>query len=217
MINTPKLKTTEELVQALRREREDLIAGRKGIPVNLNPEIVRMVEKKFDVNPALGAEGLLQIAYYQDFREQVQKYQVENNISGLITKTVQLDGKTIKFPYPESQLIITPDDLDVLKAAKSLVFEFFMDYVRQPMVHVSYTIEAKDGSEWDVETTPEFLSYFASQMEWATLDDCSSLLEWGEVSLQIGRGDPNKAPYADERDSDCWFFYAGDRCKCHLA
>ena len=217
MLRSAKVKTTEDLIRILKNERDDLVAGRKGMPMTIPPEITRAVEKRFGLGGALGAEELSQVVYYQDFREQVQKYQVEHGISGLTTKAVHLNGKTIRFPYPESQLIVTPDDFGVLKAAKNRVFDFFLEYVRQPMVYVSHTLAAANGAEWDAETTPEFLSYFAAEMEWATLDDCSSLLEWGEVSLQLGRGDPNKAPYKDELDADSWLFYAGDRCKCHLA
>ena len=207
-----EVKTTEELVELLRAERDALVSGKKGLPMTVDPAIAKEIEKKAGIGGILGVEGLGQIAYYHDFREQVQQYQLKHNVSGLTIEEIELNGKKLRYPRFQDQLLLTADDIDVLKAAKERIVTFFLEYIQQGFFYLSYDLPSKDGGEWEMQITHEFIQYFADCMDWADLW-INSEGDGIAVVLELGYGDPIKAPYTHGKDSDCWLFEAKNCCQ----
>lgn len=205
------IKTTEELIKALKSEREACINGQRTFPLPANAEEV-VAEMAGSLGALLGAEGMIQIANYHDFREQVQAYQLEHQVSGLTIKTIEIDGKTYRFPSVEDQLDLLDSDLQVLAAAKDRAVEVFLEYCRNNLVYCSfdYYHTANDG-EWDIQTTPEYIAHVAEWCEWADIKqhDKHSLM------IFLGWGNPLDAWYSsDKKGSGCMTFEAQIACSC---
>lgn len=212
MSEVKQIKTARELADLLKAERDALVSGEKGLPMTVDSAIAKEIEQNEGVGAFLGVEGMCQIAYYHDFREQVQQYQLKHNISGLTIEEIELNGRKLRYPRSQDQLLLTADDLDVLKAAKERIVAFFLEYVQQGLFYLSHNLYGKGGSEWEMQTTPEFIQYFADCMDWADLRIYSEG-DGIEVTLELGYGDPTEAPFSNGKDSDCWFFAANNCCR----
>ena len=208
-----RIKTTEELEKILEEEFQALHRKKKGLPMDIDDAVAEQIERTAGVFGAmLGVDGMARVNYFNDIREQVQKYQLEHNVSGLLIETIELEGKVLRYPQPVEWLLLTDDDKDVMKAARDRVVNFFADYIQSNCVYLSYTLSNKEGGEWDMETTLDFVVHFAADMDWATLSTGSILNEY-EVSLQVGYGDYHEAAYIDTSGAESWYFNALKACR----
>jgi hypothetical protein len=203
MNNPDKIYTTEELTKVLEKERNACIKGERTFPM---PDNAEEIVKQYPMGRILGAQSMFEIGVYHEFREQVQKYQLENNISGLEIKEYLIGEKTYKFPVPVDQLRLTKDDYQVLRLAKESIVESFLEWC-DDSTYLSLNHELKN---WDlnVETTKEYVRYFSSCCDWAEITKDSEF----ELTLQIGYGDFHDAPYIDPKDSDTQYFSATKAC-----
>jgi len=203
MNNQDTIYTTEELIEILKKEQEACIKGQRTFPM---PDNAEEIAKEYAIGKIVGAQGLFEIAVYHEFREQVQKYQIENGISGLETNSYLIGDKTYRFPIPVDQLELTSDDYHVLRLAKESIVEAFLEWC-DDSTYLSVSVELKD---WDchVETTKEYIMYFSSCCDWAEICGKDDI----ELSLMIGYGDYHKAPYLHDKHSDCCYFYANKAC-----
>lgn len=74
--------------------------------------------------------GMLSVLAYWKFREEVQQFQVTNNISSVYWASVEWDGQIIRFPKVESQLEFMPQDGDVLSRNKNRVLNEFLQFAK---------------------------------------------------------------------------------------
>ena len=146
---------------------------------------------------------------YWSIRDQIHAYQAEHCVSGLVVNKVELPNSGyIKFPAQHHQLILVDGDMDVIRAAKDRVVETFLSQITDG-VYLSHTITSKDNGEWEMETTPAFIQYFAQTMDWAELtwlDECT-------FSLKIGYGEPVEGDYIHGKNCDNWYFNAQKTCR----
>lgn len=75
-------------------------------------------------------DGMLSVLAYWKFREEVQQFQVANNISSVYWASVEWDGQIIRFPQIESQLEFMPQDCNVLSRNKNRVLDEFLQFAK---------------------------------------------------------------------------------------
>lgn len=199
MKNSP-VKTTDELLALLKGEMRACVEGKSHM-MTADPEIREKVDARFADDPAyqlIGLQGFSEMWAYHDYREEVQKYQVEHQISGLQKKRIALGDRVIVFHEDCDQLDILPSDLEVLKAQKHQVFEPWLSYVRENSLHIWH------GSELPTFHSVESVDRFSQDCDWAILH------EWDDymgLTLQLGWGDPTKSGYYQFEDCDSIYFH----------
>jgi iron only hydrogenase large subunit-like protein len=102
-----KIYTTEELTKILEIEQMACVNGQRTFPM---PDNAEEIAKQTSLGSILGAQRLFEVGCYHEFRDQVQKYQIENNISGLEVDVCIIGDKLYRFPRPIHQLELTKDD-----------------------------------------------------------------------------------------------------------
>ncbi|NEZ57569.1 hypothetical protein [Adonisia turfae] len=185
--------TTDQLAEIIDSEMMAHIKGER--------EFVRLdrIEEKFAA-----------IASYHEVREQVHAYQKQHGISGVVVEARELpDGSVIRFPVQHTQLELVDGDMEILSAAKDRVVHAFLNQLKKGYYYLMQRIESRDKGEWDMETTPEFIEYFAGDMEWAEITPYSE----GEFSLKIGYGGPVDSDYISGENCDSWYFNAQNHCR----
>ncbi|MEM7771086.1 MAG: hypothetical protein AAGA75_09265 [Cyanobacteria bacterium P01_E01_bin.6] len=168
--------STEQLIQILD---DELRATWKGERILLSsPE--RLSNPV--VAKALGAEKLSKVFAYQDFQKQVQQYQLEHHVSGILWQTCTFRTHDVRYPELHHQLVPVPGDKETLIDAKSSVLEFWW-------------AAAQNMALWSAGHTPYPIEkYLVQQM---THD-----AEWVEVAagreelyLSLCWGDPKECHY----------------------
>ncbi|MGF1512535.1 MAG: hypothetical protein ACFB5Z_02390 [Elainellaceae cyanobacterium] len=109
--------TTEQLIRILE---EELRAAWKGERLLLSSSRLDPVVEK-----ALGTEKLSKVYAYRDFRSQIHQYQLEHQVSGLVRRSCQFNGRSIHFPEIHNQLLAIPSDKDDLIASKADILTFW--------------------------------------------------------------------------------------------
>ncbi|MEM9214046.1 MAG: hypothetical protein AAGD25_06830 [Cyanobacteria bacterium P01_F01_bin.150] len=157
----------------------------------------------------IGVQGAWNVCGYHDIRDQIQAYQREHNISGLIQKEISLAGKTIIVHGPDDQLILTEDDVAILKRECKRNLQFFCRYAVKTDQGIAYEIyDEKNGGEYPVKLTMRSFREMAMWMDWAILSIGRTITikdESPHLNIQIGYGDYHKAPYKD-KSSNIWLF-----------
>jgi hypothetical protein len=208
------IKTTEELLEILHQEQMACVKGERVFPLGDNADEMAIAHGGL-LGAFLGGKGMVAVATYHSFRDAVREYQLKHNISGLSISEISLNGKTHRFPVPEDQLLILDSDMEILKLAKDAVVQAFVEYCEQNSpVYISHLMTFKDHSEYCIETTLGYVKHFADSVQWAVLginDEDSGLCGHG-ISIELGWGDPTKAPYRDNKEADSMFFHAESRC-----
>jgi hypothetical protein len=190
------LYTTQELIQVLAAERQACLKGERlklELPVSGNPVIDQFIR----------TDGLQQFTAYQDFKAAIHDYQRENQVSGIIWKNVTLKGQTLHYPEVDAELIALASDLEILKAAKNSILEFWFIVTEAMDLYLSFSNGKlyQQVSIIDVERT-------AQRTQWASLwkYENSNFLE---IILQLGWGKPEEAKYKRGRPhSDSEFIHA---------
>jgi hypothetical protein len=207
MLDNDRVYTTQELIDILHKERIACVKGERAhiLPPNADEIAIAMGGEMARV---LGASGMCDIAVYHEFREQVQQYQQQHQISGLETKTVVFDDCIHTFPENCDQLVMLPSDLEILKLNKDRVVDLFERYYRSPsrVCYLAYVEYMKDQTEFEIETTIDFIKYMSSNCDYAFMhiDRHDDAWRYAQATLIVGRGDPN--------DMDTVFFYAQSAC-----
>jgi hypothetical protein len=111
--------STEQLVQILDDELRATWKGER-ILLSSSDRLSNPVVAK-----ALGAEKLSKVFAYQDFQKQVQQYQRDHHVSGIIWQTCRFGDSEVRYPELHHQLVPVPGDKETLMAAKASVLEFW--------------------------------------------------------------------------------------------
>ncbi|GCL35176.1 MAG: hypothetical protein ACKO9I_22540 [Sphaerospermopsis kisseleviana] len=177
-----KVYTTLELIQILAAERQACLKGERlklDVTVSGNPVIDQFIP----------TEGLQKFTAYQDFKASIHEYQRENQVSGIVWKDLTVKGKTFHYPEVDAQLIALNTDLEILKAAKNSMLEFWDQVTTDMDLYLSLS----NGRQHEKINTLD-VERIAQRTEWA------SFLKWEnanflELILQMGWGKPEEAAY----------------------
>ncbi|MBN3941897.1 MAG: hypothetical protein V7L21_22110 [Nostoc sp.] len=177
-----KVYTTQELIQILAAERQACLKGKRlklEIKVSGNPVIDQFIS----------TDGLQQFTAYQDFKTAIHDYQKENRVSGIIWREVTVKGKNLHYPEIDSELIALNGDLEILKAAKNSIVEFWYDVTIGMDLYLSF-----NNSKQHQQIVTSDVERIVQRTEWASLCkwENSSFLE---MILQLGWGKPEEAYY----------------------
>ncbi|MEH2360229.1 hypothetical protein [Nostoc sp.] len=177
-----KVYTTQELIQILAAERQACLNGKRlklEITVSGNPLIDQF----------LRTDGLQQFTAYQDFKTAIHDYQRENQVSGIIWRQVTVKGKNLNYPQLDTELIALISDLEILKAAKSSIVEFWYEVSMEMDLYLSF-----NNSKQYQQIVTSDVDRIVQRTEWASLCkwENSSFLE---MILQLGWGKPEEAYY----------------------
>jgi len=119
-----KVYSTQELIEILADERQACLKGKRlklEVKVSGNPVIDQFIR----------TDGLQKFTAYQDFKAAIHDYQRENQVSGIIWREVTVKGQTLRYPEVDSELIALTSDLEILKAAKNSILEFWYEVTRE--------------------------------------------------------------------------------------
>jgi hypothetical protein len=204
-----RIYTTDELVKILREEQMACVKGQRTFPM---PDNADEIAKQTPLDSILGAQRLFEVGCYHEFRDQVQKYQIENNISGLEVDVCIIGDKLYRFPRPIHQLELTKDDYQVLKLAKDAVVDAFLSAVDE-LTYLSFSHEDKSHAQFDIETTIGYARHFADSCDWAEIVTADDL----ETTINLGYGDYHESAYIAEHSeaakySDSMYFCAAKAC-----
>lgn len=177
-----KVYTTDELIEILAAERQACLKGeRLKLEVNVsgNPLIDQFIR----------TEGLQKFTAYQDFKAAIHNYQQEYQVSGIIWREMTVKGKTLRYPEVDTQLIALISDLEIIKAAKNSILNFWYEVTAQMDLYLSF-----NNSKQYQKITVADVERIAKITEWA------SLWKWEnsnflEMILQMGWGKPEEASY----------------------
>ncbi|MEH1832495.1 MAG: hypothetical protein V7L29_10550 [Nostoc sp.] len=177
-----KVYTTQELIQILADERQACLKGKRlklEITVSGNPVIDQFLKN----------DGLQQFTAYQDFKTAIHDYQRENQVSGIIWREVTVKGKNLNYPEVDSELIALNSDLEILKAAKNSIVEFWYKVSMEMDLYLSF-----NNSKQYQQIVTSDVERIVQRTEWASLCkwENSSFLE---MILQLGWGKPEEAYY----------------------
>jgi hypothetical protein len=204
-----KVYTTEELTKILEIERMACVNGEPTFPM---PDNADEIAKQTPLGSILGAQRLFEVGCYHEFRDQVQRYQIENNISGLEVDVCIIGDKLYRFPRPIHQLELTKDDYQVLKLAKDAVVDAFLSAVDE-LTYLSFSHEDKSHAQFDIETTSQYIRHFSEFCDWAEITGAKEF----EITLVLGYGDYHESAYIAEHSevakySDSMYFCAAKAC-----
>jgi hypothetical protein len=168
--------TTEELIQILEEELRASWQGER-ILLSANQRIKDPV-----LAMALGEDKISKVYAYREFRDQIHRYQLQHQVSGLVWRECNFQGKSLRFCELHNQLIAVPQDKEILKAVKVSVLEFW----RQATQGMSFWLVRKHlelVSDRQVEQ-------FAQEAEWAEVEATRQ-----ELYLGLCWGRPEECHY----------------------
>lgn len=141
------------------------------------------------IDQFIRTDGFQQFTAYQDFKTAIHDYQRENKISGIIWREVTVKGKNLHYPEVDTELIALTTDLEILKAAKNSIVEFWYQVTMTMDLYLSF-----NNSKQHQRIAPSDVERIVQRTEWA------SLCKWEnsnflEMILQLGWGKPEEAYY----------------------
>jgi hypothetical protein len=174
--------STEELIKILAEERRACINGQR---LNLtasasgNPLIDRFLKP----------EGFQKFSAYRDFKASVHRYQRQNQVSGIVWRIISLKGMTLRYPSVDEQLVSVASDLEIIKAAKSSILDFW----RCITLEMDLYLSINTGKDYR-QITGDDVEAIAQKTEWANLVQYGNA-NFLEIILQLGWGKPEEASY----------------------
>ncbi|NJK37457.1 MAG: hypothetical protein HC835_04670 [Oscillatoriales cyanobacterium RM2_1_1] len=176
-----RIYTTKELIQILDEERKACLKGQR-LNLRATPTVGNPVIDYF-----LKPEGIQKFTAYQDFKAAIHRYQLENNVSGIIWQEATIHGKTLRYPVVDDQLMALPEDLQRLKAAKPELLHFW----HQITEGMNFYLSLNSGKDYQ-EIQAHEIEAIAQRTEWACLWKWEKS-DFLEMLLQLGWGQPGEA------------------------
>lgn len=174
--------STEELIKILAEERRACINGQRlnlTASVSGNPLIDRFLKP----------EGFQKFSAYSDFKASVHRYQRQNQVSGIVWRFVSLKGMTLRYPAVDEQLVALASDLEIIKAAKLSILDFW----RCVTLDMDLYLSINTGKDYRQIKTDD-VEAIAYRTEWANLVQYGNA-NFLEIILQLGWGKPEEASY----------------------
>lgn len=177
--------TTQQLIKILDNELRATWKGER-VVLSCQDRINNPVIAK-----ALNQNKINQVFVYQDFRRQIHKYQIQNNVSGIIWRTCTYQGKSIQYPELHNQLIAVPGDKEILINYKDIVVNFWWE-----MTHgMNFWLSAHRRRPISCDSIEDFIA----EVEWAEIDAART-----ELYLGLCWGNPQEYQYQWAKpDSGC--------------
>ena len=173
--------TTEQLIEILDDELRATWKGER-IVMSSDQRLSNPVVAK-----ALGTEKLSKVFAYQDFRRQIHDYQREHEVSGIVWKTRQFGGQTVRVPEIHGQLIPIETDKQMMIGAKSSILDFWRQGTDGMLLWL--TGESRKQPEPTQVGTSD-VERLATDAEWVELDVGQS-----ELYLSLCWGTPKECHY----------------------
>ena len=175
--------STQDLIRILAQERQACINGQRlnlaAIPSGVNPLIDRFVN----------ADGIQRFTAYSDFRRTIHRYQAEHQVSGIVWEDIVVNGKALRYPKIDDQLVSLEDDLEVLRSTKSAIVAFWRNITAEMDLYLALN----SGKVYRPIAKSDF-DRILHRSEWATLTQ-QGRAENLELILQLGWGKPEEAMY----------------------
>lgn len=168
--------TTDELIKFLELELRATWGGKR---------IIFNAEEKLDnpvVAKAMDLEKMSRVFVFRDFRKQIHEYQLKHQVSGVIWRTVNFQGKSFRCPEVYNQLIAIEGDKEILMNAKSSVLDFWRDATQGMKFYLSIDRTSPISQEQ--------LEKLYHEGEWAELDGGTE-----EIYLGLCWGNPKEYIY----------------------
>ena len=178
--------STQDLIHILDQE---LKAAWRGDRLLLSPEDRVGVPI---VTMALDADQVGKVFACKDFTQQIHKYQIEQEVSGIVWREITVGDYHLRLPEIHQQLIAIESDKAILQMAKDSVLQFWWK------VTDGLRLWKVDNYELQVLTLDE--THLAGQLaEWAELD-----IGRDEFYLALCWGNPKECHYRwSYPDSGC--------------
>jgi hypothetical protein len=115
--------TTAQLLDILNAEMKAAVRGDR---------LLLTGDRRLDnpvITKAIDPQKLSQIYAFQDFREQIHRYQIAEGVSGIVWRECHFQGRSVRFPEIHPQLTATAEDKLRLGAAKGAVIAFWREAV----------------------------------------------------------------------------------------
>ncbi len=174
--------STSELIEILAQERQACMAGQR---LNLQA----LVSGNPIVDQFLQTEGIQKFSAYQNFRATIHQYQRDHGVSGVVEHQVSVGDRTLTYPAIDDQLIALPQDLDVIRAAKPHILDFWHAIIPE----LNLFLSVNRGRDYRPITAAE-VAALVDRTEWAALH-VQPRIDGLEVVLQLGWGNPAEARY----------------------
>lgn len=174
--------STEELIKILADERRACINGERlnlAASASGSPLLDRFLKP----------DGIQKFSAYRDFKAAVHRYQQQHQVSGIVWRQLTMNGKTLRYPAIDDQLVALSSDLEILKAAKASLLAFWYSVTQDMDLYLSINSGKDYRRTWLDE-----IGAIAKRTEWASLSvhGNSTFLE---IILQLGWGKPEEASY----------------------
>jgi len=165
--------TTQQLIEILRRERSACVKGER-----LNLTVGYSGHQVIDrfVDP----QAIQKFTAYQDFKATIHDYQKQHQVSGILWHSLTINHKTLHYPAVHENLIALQPDLEILRAAKPTVVEFWQE-VTQGMDFYMSVCHGKDYQKINPASTIEMINH----SQWATIWKWENV-HFKEIILQLG-------------------------------
>jgi hypothetical protein len=186
---------TEDLIKSLDQYRHALI--KNGKPPAENgfsfDSFIRRLEE-FDVteegkqsaefykNMQKAGVNIDVVFAYHQFRDQVQDYQKQYNISSIIDSTINLFGEDFIYKRCNDQLFLTNDDKAILKNEVSRIVDYFLKLVNQ---YEYVLIETEDDSDWGISISSKKIKSLSIKSDYAWLSQSSFKFETQNTGVII--------------------------------
>jgi hypothetical protein len=174
--------STEELIKILADERRACMNGERlnlAASASGNPLIDRFLK----------TDGIQKFSAYRDFKASVHRYQRQHQVSGIVWRQLTIQGKTLRYPVIDEQLVALDRDLEILKTAKASILAFWCSVTLGMDLYLSINT----GIDYRQITANE-VGAIAKRTEWASLFQHGNATFW-EIILQLGWGKPEEASY----------------------
>lgn len=174
--------STTDLIEILAGERQACMNGKR-LNLAVSPSGSPFIDK------FLQPEGLQRFTAYRNFRAAVHDYQRQHKISGIVWQTLTIREKYLHFPKVDDHLAALPEDVELLKMAKTQLFEFWY----QSTADMDLYLSLNGGKSYQL-VVQQDVDRIMQRTEWASLSHQGNPSQL-EIILQLGWGNPEEATY----------------------
>lgn len=178
-----RIYNTEDLIRILANERKACMNGQR-LNLAASPTGFSPVLDQF-----LATDGIQKFTAYNDFRATVHQYQRDHQVSGIVWQLLTVNGRSLRYPKVDDQLIALPEDLEILRSAKASILAFWFEVTAGMDLYLSM-----NGGKAHQRIETVDVDRILQRTEWTSLckQGSADLLE---IILQLGWGNPAEAIY----------------------
>ena len=121
---------------------------------------------------SMGGKACLDAYHYWQFRDQVNDYQLANNISSVSFQEVVWDNKVIRYPVYNEQLTPMPQDKPILMRYKEKLTNWYINFATEYVNQYGYQLFPEDDDGYlniDEPLEPCILGEISKDFEWCDI------------------------------------------------